>query len=655
VSEPPPDKKDPGTGSTDRTDNTPSVRSVAVGAVSLTVAALAVVGFAVAGPLGLVAAGAVTAGGGAAAARARLNRNRTGTGRQGRRQGVLAALLTRPRRTRTVTTTTKTWPLTGSQSKRARKATGAAGGSTGGRRRGAKGALSGLSAKIPALTRKGRANRAAAHLGAHGRPVAKRPAGAAAPRPGARFGRASTTGRPGAKAPGIRAPHTPTRTPARAGSARKLTTAPRGRTRAATAGGAGRGAGRGAAGRSGVATTRKPSTRRNGTHGGVPRRTGRHGLSTSTGKNARTGVRPSTNSRPVRRHSINGKTPRVTTPSRPGRKPTPTRPSTSTPTRPKTRRHGSAATRKTATFPRTSGKRQTTRARRIGTTPTRRIDHRRPGPKVPNRHPHARQPYKPTPTKKLVKTAMRLPRRNGWHFTRPTKAQTRKARRHLSRRARAASWRGVKFTAKAPFLLARSSYRHRPLWLWPTPPGPVREEWLVPTEPAKMRPQRDPRPKKPDTVPVPPSDPPTIKTRKHRRPYPKTHARRAPAGAQPATATTGGTATMTAPAESMSDAFAAIANFTPQTPEEMEQFLLNCAEMVQQFGAAFQTLGSRMTSEYPIEQPVAAGVQELGAALGACQAIAGEVHSTYLAAHETERQRRENPRNNEGFWDVNNR
>lgn len=214
----------------------------------------------------------------------------------------------------------------------------------------------------------------------------------------------------------------------------------------------------------------------------------------------------------------------------------------------------------------------------------------------------------------------------------------------------------MRFAVKSPFLLARASYRHRPLWVWPTWPKPVNPDWLRPTEEAKLKPQKDPRPKRPDTVPVPPSDPPTLR-RRHRNPYPKVNARRAPnGGQQPVTQPSrGGTTTMSGPAEVLSDAFTSIANYTPQTPEDLEQFLLGAAEIVQQFGSAFQTLGQRFTSEMPIAQPVAANMQELGVALGACHGIAGQVHSTYVAAHQVEKERRESPRPNEGFWDVGNR
>lgn len=671
MSEPPPDKKDPGPGSTDRTDNTPSVRSVAVGAASLTVAALAIVGFAVAGPLGLLAAGAVTAGGGAAVVRARLNARHGRKTRAGGRPGLLATLAGRPRRPRQVRGLgSLPWPLTGSQSRRGSKGRAAGGsGATGGsRRRSAGAALRGLTPKLPALTKKGREKRRTGHLatGSHGRGAAK----TAAPRAAVR---------PGAKPTGTRAPRTPSRTPARAGSARKLTTAP---ARTKPTGGAKPGATLRAATRrspgSGASGTLRTATRRgNGAQSRTQsRRTGRTGLpkvgggTGTSGARKHTGVRPSTAARPVRRHTRpGGATPRIKTGTgtrrstgrvglspklrtRPGNRPTQVR---------RNRPATSSGTRTRAT----GGKRRaTTNAKRLGdwSTPVRRRDHRAAAKATPNRTiRHPRPAPKKQPTRRLVSTAMRLPRRNGWKISRPTKQQQKRARKVLSRQARRAAKRGAVWSAKAPFkataATARWSWLHRPLWIYPKAPGAINPEWLKPTVP-EPRLSTSPGQKKFEEK---------TKTRRHRTPYPTVNARRTPGGGtrpgtpanpgrtQPVTQPTGGTITMSAPAQSVAEAFSAIANFTPQTPEDLEAFLQSNAELITQLGTAFQTLGQRMTSEMPIAQPVAAATAELGAALGACEGLAGQIHSTYLSAHEAEKARRDNPRPNEGFWDVNNR
>lgn len=674
MSEPPPDKKDPGTGSTDRTDNSPSVRSVAVGAASLTVAALAIVGFAVAGPLGLLAAGAVTVTGGVAASRARRNA-RQGTSRAGGRPGLLATLAGRPRRPRAVRGLgSLPWPLTGSQSKRGSKGRAAGGsGATGGsRRRRAGAALRGLASggpKLPALTKKGREKRRTAHLatGSHGRAATKTPGSRAAVRPGA-------------KPTGARAPRTPSRTPARAGSARKLTAAP---GRAKTPGGATpgarlRGATRRSPGSGGVGTLRTSTRRGNGAQS---RRQGRAGLpklgggTGTAGTRKRTGVRPSTTARPVRRHTRpGGATPRLKTGTGTRRSTgrvglrtpkTPTRPGSRPSSRPTLiRRNRPAPSSRTRNRATGGNRRATTNAKRLGdlSTPIRRRDHRAAAKATPKRTIRRPRPApKKQPTRRLVSTAMRLPRRNGWKISRPTKAQQRRARKVLSRHAGRAAKRGALWSVKAPFkasaVTARWSWLHRPLWLYPKAPVAVDPSWLVPTVP-EPRLSTSPGQKRYEEKTG------QTKTRRHRTPYPTVNARRSPGGgtpagaprqAQPVTQPTGGTITMSAPAQSVAEAFSAIANFTPQTPEDLEVFLQQNAEMIQQFGAAFQTLGQRMTSEMPLAQPVAAATAELGAALAACEGIAGQIHSTYMSAHQVEKDRRENPRPNEGFWDVNNR
>lgn len=618
MSEPP--DKTPESGTADRTDNHPSVRSVAVGAASIAALFGTVAAFVVAGPIGLAVAAGVTLAGGAAVARS--GRRRTGRAAT-RRPGLLHALVTRPRRPAGPTPGTGklSWPLTGNQSRRA-KGKSAGGSSSTGRKR------AGLP-QLPALTAK--AKRAAAGLAKPHTPATARKAAAprAAARPGAKPGRSGgSAGRAGARTPSARAASRakPTTTPGKAAPRAARPTVAAGR-RAGT----------------------RPGVAAGGRRAGAKRSTG-----TAAGRSGlpRVGVKPSTGARPVRRHGQGVTKPGMKLPRMSHRPATtarrtgsgiPTSRGMGTPGRRPAvvRRNGRP---KLGTVPTTrrlsttlGRKGATTRAKRIGdmSTPVRRRDVRRATVATPNRTAARPRPITKQPTRALVRTAMRVPTRTGWKVSRPTQAAQRRARRHLALRSKVAGRRGLATVAKSPVKAAKAGYRNRPMWLWPVAPGAINPAWLEPTLP------------EPKLSSSPGQKRHEIKARRnHRQPYPTITARRAPQTVSEKFApftTTKGTTTMSA-TDAVADAFASVANYQPQSAVDFERFLAEQSQAIAVIGQAYRTLAQRATSDMPFASPVADAIADLGAGFAGLEKIAGGLPSTLRAAHPVEFTRIDTPR-----------
>ncbi len=111
---------------------------------------------------------------------------------------------------------------------------------------------------------------------------------------------------------------------------------------------------------------------------------------------------------------------------------------------------------------------------------------------------------------------------------------------------------------------------------------------------------------------------------------------------------------MTAPLEAAGDAFAQLANFTPQTPEEMEMFLQDLGEMMQQWSGSLTTLADRMSTEMPFAQAVGDTVRDLGAGILALHGAAAATAQTLRQEHDADFARRENPRPGEQLWNPDN-
>lgn len=99
------------------------------------------------------------------------------------------------------------------------------------------------------------------------------------------------------------------------------------------------------------------------------------------------------------------------------------------------------------------------------------------------------------------------------------------------------------------------------------------------------------------------------------------------------------------------DAFQQLTAFHPTGAVEVETWLAQHPETLQQVGAAYAALADRMRDQMPFAAPVADAVREIGVALASAGGIAQSAHQTMRAAHVADFQRIEEPRPDEGMWD----
>lgn len=559
----------------------PSTRAVVTAFTGIIGTAAAVLVFAAGGWIALALAGAASAGGLAVASRVRNPSNRT-------RPGLLTTLIGRPRRTRTTRTSTKRSGVPGiGTGRRTGNGTGRAGNGR---------ALP----KLPAVTAKGRAKRASA--AGTGKPLGR----SAATRPVARTAKKAAAKRAPGTGPGRGRSSTPTKTGAKA--TRKPLVPTRGATPAKKA----------TASRPRLATAKKPASR--------PAGTGRRALpKVSNGGRGATILpfkRPG--KKAASRPSSGTSTAKKTTARRGVTKPGMKLPGMS---------HRPGAGRRSVLRRTTGGKRigtrrtggrVTQRARRLGTPRLRRVQ-RGPAATVPNRTPRRTRPATHTPTKRLVRTAMRLPRRNGWKISRPSKVEQRKARRTLGLRRRLAGRRMLGRVARSP----RWLWNHRPGWLWPAIPMPLSRDLLRPN------------------TPEPKLSLPAIDSRrvKHRTPYPQLTGRRA--GSTPKEHRT-----MSNPIEAVTEAFGQLGQFDPENATAMADFLANLGHMHTEMSSQFGALINQWQGEKPIDPSVLEAMQTLTTIYAGAADIADEVHSTFRSAHERDLARLEEPRAGEADWDT---
>ena len=591
----------------------PSTRNVALAGGALAATLAGVLLFAAGGWLLLLGGAAVAGTAGVATARARR------TTRSSSRPGLLHTLLTRPRRTRSTKTWTKTWPMTGNQSKRARTGRGAGAGRGG--------------PKLPALTGKGRARRAATsasgRLGKHNtgpRAVTRAPArkhGSVLPTGGQRPRKATGAG-PGKSHAGTR-PRTGAKAtkqalikPAAKKAAARPATGTTPRTRLATA---------------------KKSAARPGTGRGSSKGRGVLPKVSNGGKGAT--ILPF--KRPTKRHTTGTSGKRPATPSRPGTKPATPRLRSGSGTRRTTGGTGARRTgllrRRPGTGPasrlgtrRTGGgtSKATRRARKIATPKVRRnhVD------RTPNRTTARPRPYRRPSNRSLLRSAFRLPRRNGWKITRPTKRQGASARSKLRKRAFVAGRRGARWTAGLPVRGLRWGWLNKP-HLVPRIPAPINPEWLIPNTPDVLQRRVERRRT---------SNP----QRRHRNPYPQVARRRA-SGVNPSPE---GVRVMSNPLDQIEEAWSGLASFDPDNATEIRQFLANLGHAFTEGAARLGELAERWGDEQPLAAEVLQAVQQSASALAGAADVADEAHSTFLAAHDVELQRLDNPRAGEAAWDV---
>ena len=223
---------------------------------------------------------------------------------------------------------------------------------------------------------------------------------------------------------------------------------------------------------------------------------------------------------------------------------------------------------------------------------------------VPRRTPSRPRPYKRAPARSLWRLALGLPARKGLRLKRPSVAQRRRARRTLRLRGLAHLWA----TRKIPGRLNR--------WHWDRIFAKV-PSTIVPQYPQTVpEPKAKAQPGKRHTIPP---EAPRMSTQPH---------------------------------EIISEAFAQLAQFTPDSASDMGRFLEHHHEMFADISRAYLTLADRMQSEMPYGQATPDSMRDLGAAFDGLSSVAQQVHATFRTEHAEKLARLEAPNPGEEQWDV---
>lgn len=95
-----------------------------------------------------------------------------------------------------------------------------------------------------------------------------------------------------------------------------------------------------------------------------------------------------------------------------------------------------------------------------------------------------------------------------------------------------------------------------------------------------------------------------------------------------------------------------IGGYEPENASDLDLFLLSLPDYFSEVAAAFRNVADTLAGGYPVEPVVPERLREIAATIGGMGDYAAEAHAAHRAAHERELERIENPRPNEGFWDV---
>lgn len=95
-----------------------------------------------------------------------------------------------------------------------------------------------------------------------------------------------------------------------------------------------------------------------------------------------------------------------------------------------------------------------------------------------------------------------------------------------------------------------------------------------------------------------------------------------------------------------------IGSFEPQNANDLDSFLGKLPEFFATTGQAFRAVAQRLADAYPVNSAVTDRLHDIGSTIAGMSDFSGEAHAAHRARHEHELERIENPRVNEGFWDV---
>lgn len=104
--------------------------------------------------------------------------------------------------------------------------------------------------------------------------------------------------------------------------------------------------------------------------------------------------------------------------------------------------------------------------------------------------------------------------------------------------------------------------------------------------------------------------------------------------------------------ELASQMVAVASRYEPEGMLAFEADLRRMPLVFEQVATAFRILGERAGAELPVHAGVSEAISGVHAHQMACAAAAQEVHASFVALHQAELQRLQNPRRGEHLWDV---
>jgi hypothetical protein len=109
---------------------------------------------------------------------------------------------------------------------------------------------------------------------------------------------------------------------------------------------------------------------------------------------------------------------------------------------------------------------------------------------------------------------------------------------------------------------------------------------------------------------------------------------------------------MSNPTESVTEAYAQLAQYTPESATEIGEFLSRQSDMYSSSADSLRALADRWADEQPLAAPVIEAMQELASSHASLADIAADAYATMRAVHEADFRRLEEPRPGEAAWDT---
>jgi hypothetical protein len=95
-----------------------------------------------------------------------------------------------------------------------------------------------------------------------------------------------------------------------------------------------------------------------------------------------------------------------------------------------------------------------------------------------------------------------------------------------------------------------------------------------------------------------------------------------------------------------------IGAWVPENAMDLDLFLAGLPLLFEAVASSVATVAERLGSEFPVHPSVPEHLQEIAATVAGMGEFAGEAHAIHRTVHATELERIEDPRPNEGIWDV---